>query len=104
MRIPYFKGVLMRSELRENQNSLPRNECGIINLDDINGPGTHWVAYVKRGHHVKYYDSYGNLPPPREFIKYFGDNVQIDYNYERNQTYNSAICGQLCLIFLHHNT
>lgn len=76
------------------------NECAIINLDTISGPGTHWVAYSKNKKTVHYFDSYGNLPPPLELIKYLGSDSKIYYNYKKYQNYGSVICGQLCLKFL----
>ena len=39
------------------------NNCGIINLDSNNGPGTHWVCYVDSF----YFDPFG-LPPPENII------------------------------------
>jgi hypothetical protein len=78
-----------------------RNESGIVNLDDSAGPGTHWVAYAKRGNRVMYFDSFGNLRPPNELVRYFGRNVtKIEYNHTSFQTYDQSICGQLCLQFL----
>jgi len=64
MHIPYFRGVFMR-------NALPisgarRNESGILNLDNAKGSGTHCIAYAKRDSHVIYFDSFGNLWPPKE--------------------------------------
>ena len=78
-----------------------RNESGIVNLDDSTGPGTHWVAYAKRRDRVIYFDSFGNLQPPRELVRYFGNSVTlIKYNRTSYQTYNQSICGQMCLRFL----
>lgn len=86
------------------RNALPRrirsNESGIVNLDDVDGPGTHWVAYAKRGNRVVYFDSFGNLRPPIEIARYFEDVAAITYNREVHQTYDQSICGQLCLKFL----
>jgi len=53
------------------RDALPRKgpwkrESAIISLDDARGPGTHWVAYHKDGHHVTNFDSFGNLQPPEE--------------------------------------
>ena len=50
------------------RNALPKNgprynESAIVNLDDASGPGTHWVAYRKRGNKVLYFDSFGDLKP-----------------------------------------
>lgn len=85
--------------MRDKLPKIPRQtECGIINLDSNRGNGTHWVAYYKDKNNVEYFDSYGNLQPPLEVLKYLGDN--INYNYKRFQTFNSFNCGHLCLKFL----
>ena len=97
MRIPYFRGVYMRNAL---PREIRRNESGIVNLDDADGPGTHWVAYAKRGDRAAYFDSFGNLRPPREIARYLGNDVTITYNQKAYQTYDQTICGQLCLLFL----
>lgn len=97
MNIPYFRGVFMRNAL---PNSGPRKrECAIINLDDKNGPGTHWVAYKKTGDDVIYFDSFGDLQPPRDLMEYLGVG-SVKYNHRRYQEYNTVICGHLCLKFL----
>lgn len=79
-------------------------ECGVINLDCQEGEGTHWVAYVKKGNLCMYFDSFGDLRPPREFIQYIQsdgrDNVNIEYNYNRLQKPDAVNCGHLCIEFL----
>lgn len=75
-----------------------KNECGIVNLDSSNNSGTHWVAYAKVNTYVEYFDSYGNLKPPQEIIKYLGSS--IFYNYENIQRNNTFNCGHLCIDFL----
>lgn len=77
-----------------------RNESGIVNLDDSYGPGTHWVAYSRRGDSATYFDGFGNLRPPRELERYLGDDVKITYNRRSYQTFDQSACGQLCLRFL----
>ena len=86
------------------RNSLPeggplRNESAIINLDDKNGPGTHWTAYKKTGSHAEYFDSFGNLKPPPELCKYL-KNSKIYYNHSNYQEFDTVVCGHLCLKFL----
>ena len=39
--IKHFRGIYSRDGLPKKI----RKECGIINLDDMTGPGTHWVCY-----------------------------------------------------------
>ena len=99
MRIPFFRGVFMRNTLPPG--GVRRNESGIINLDNVEVLGTHWVAYVKRGCRAIYFDSFGNLRPPKELVQYLDkDAVKIEYNRTSYQKYNQSICGQLCLRFL----
>lgn len=96
-RVPYFRGVFMRDDLPRKPW---RDESAIVNLDSKTGSGTHWVCYKKRHLVVKYYDSFGNLPPPKEITKYFR-GCKIYYNYKRQQDFNTKICGHLCLNFLY---
>src|SRR5436190_15175041 len=77
MRIPFFRGVFMRNTLPIS--GIRRNENGILNLDNFEGPGIYWVAYAKRGDRVVYFDSFGNLRPPKELVRYFGNVSKIEY-------------------------
>ena len=95
--IPFFRGVFMRDTLPTRARS---NECGIANLDENRGTGTHWVAYAKRGSRVQYFDSFGNLRPPTELIHYFGRGTTITYNHNRFQRFDEMNCGRLCMQFL----
>lgn len=71
----------------------------IINLNNEDQPGSHWVALKKNKQCAKYYDSFGNLRPPIEVMNYLKGCV-ILYNYNRDQKMNTEICGHLCLKFL----
>jgi glycerophosphoryl diester phosphodiesterase len=89
--IPYFRGVFMRNSLPQK---IENKECGIVNLDSINGPGTHWVAYYRNGNSRIYFDSFG-LDAPKELQKYLGK----PYKYQTFQLQDAtdSICGHLCL-------
>lgn len=88
--------------MRDRLPAVPwTNESAIVNLDSHKSGGSHWVAYKKHGREVLYYDSFGDLRPPLELIRYFR-GCSIKYNYEREQEYNTSICGHLCLNFLHN--
>lgn len=87
----------MRDQL--NRSTVRSNECGIVNLDSSRGPGTHWVAYSKFGQRALYYNSFGDLTPPREILRYLRGS-SIEYNYDAEQSYDSVVCGHLCLKFL----
>lgn len=94
--IPYFRGVYMKDDLPRKPRSV---ECGIINLDDSYNNGTHWVAYIKFNDYYEYFDSFGDLKPPAEVLKYL-NTPNLYYNYTRYQKYDSVNCGHLCLKFL----
>jgi len=59
------------------KNELPRKlkniECGIINLQNYNESGSHWVAYYKNNDKKYYFYSYGDALPPKELDKYLGE-------------------------------
>lgn len=97
LKIPNFRGVFMRNDL---PSSGPHyRESAIINLDDAEGTGTHWVSYRKIGNNVSYFDSFGDLRPPIDLMMYLGVD-EIKYNPKRYQNFNTYICGHLCLQFL----
>ena len=57
--IKHFRDILSR-------NALPKNigkECGIVNLDDNQGPGTHRVCYRNIDSFVEYFDPFGLIMP-----------------------------------------
>jgi hypothetical protein len=96
LKIPHFIGVFSRDKLPRCPKQI---ESAIVNLDIEDGTGTHWVAYRKIGKTVEYYDSFGNIPPPKELQTYL-NGCEIIYNYDRHQKYNTENCGHLCLKFL----
>ena len=80
-----------------------KKECGIINLDDIQGPGTHWVCYRNLDSVVEYFDPFG-LIMPNEALKYFNtaspSGKQIIYSIDEIQNCNTVLCGYWCLYYL----
>lgn len=97
LKIKNFRGVFMRDLLPEKTNKI---ECGIINLDSILSSGTHWTCYFKNNNNAVYFDSYGDVKPPKELVKYL-NVANLEYNTDKIQTYNDPpICGHLCLEFL----
>lgn len=95
----FFRGTFSRDELSRLKPKKGR-EAGIINLSKSFQRGTHWVAWTKKSSHImRYFDSFGDLPPPPEFIQY-ASRYDIEYNVERAQNFETVICGQLCLCFL----
>ena len=94
LNISNFRGVFLRDKLPKRTEV---HECGILNLDDSSGSGTHWVAWYKLKNRQFYFDSYG-LPPPTELVRYLKNPVF--YNSERIQPDDEVFCGHLCLYVL----
>lgn len=102
LKIHNFRGVFMRDDL---PRKIHRNECGIVNLDSRRGEGTHWTAYVKHCNEIIFFNSYGNLRPSLELVKYFlsdGSNNIIKFNYDSVQSFSSYKCRHYCLLFLYN--
>src|SRR6188768_4061763 len=97
LNINNFRDVFLRDELPKKPRA---NECGILNLDDSSGRGSHWTCWIKRAKDKIYFDTYG-LPPPTELVKYLKSPVH--YNSERIQPDNEVFCGHLCLYVLKKN-
>ena len=92
--IPRFRGIFMRDTLPPTSR---RIECGILNHDSWEGPGTHWTCWFKRGPVKYYFDSYG-LPPPAEMVRYLRPNIR--YSTDELQQRGSVVCGHFCLFML----
>lgn len=91
-----FRGVYCIDRLPKK----PRHqESGIVNLSLHSQPGTHWCAYKINGNIAIWFDSYGLLRPPKQFINYCKRRM-IFYNHESFQSGNSTNCGQLCIKFI----
>jgi hypothetical protein len=94
-RIPSFRGVFMRDDLPKRSW---RIECGILNLDVLEGKGTHWTCWYKRDDVCFYFDSYG-LPSPREFYQYI--RCDCYHSTYQVQKLGDVICGHLCILMLY---
>ena len=59
--IKYFRSIYSRDRLPDH---IRKKECGIINLDSIEGQGTHWVCYRNIDKQmVEYFDPFGLIMP-----------------------------------------
>ena len=93
LNIKHFRGIYSRDGLPH----AIRKECGIINLDDMNGPGTHWVCYRNIDNVVEYFDPFG-LIMPNEALEYFRTSgKRIVYSMDEIQNRSTVLCGYWCL-------
>ena len=94
LHIPTFQRVFVRDNLPSKPD---KNECGVLNLDDSLGNGTHWTTWYQKNNKNFYFDSCG-IQPPRESQKY--QNGTIRYSTEKIQPKGEVFCGHLCLYVL----
>jgi len=77
----------------------------IVNSDPSDQPGTHWLAFMKRGKYLEFFDSFGK--PVTFYGQNFIDFVKkhgpyLKYNTTQLQSNSSSLCGKYCLFFLAH--
>ena len=87
---PRFNGVYSRNNLPKTI----RNGVHVINLDEYENIGTHWIAlYVTN--EVIYFDSFGVEHIPKEINKFIS-NKDIKAIIFRSQASDSIMCGYFC--------
>ena len=96
--IKKIRGVFSRDNLPK---TIRKEECGIINLDDFSGPGTHWVCWRNMDENVcEYFDSFG-LSMTAEVEEYLiKSGKTLFYSPDEIQERLSVLCGYLCLYYL----
>ena len=95
--IKYFRNVFSKDIL---PSQIKNKECGIVNLDNHIGPGTHWVAYRNIDRFCEYFDPFG-LMMPSEVKKYMATSgKQLEYSGDEIQERDSVLCGYWCLYYL----
>ena len=67
----------------------------IINFDEHESIGTHWIALYVNAKSVTYFESFGVEHIPKEIKKFIGNN-NIITNIYRIQAYDSIMCGYFC--------
>ena len=92
---PRFNGVYSR----DNLHKTIKNGAYVINLDEYEDAGTHWIALYVKDYEIIYFDSFGIEHVPKE-IKEFIGHKNIKTNIFRIQGDNSVMCGYFCIGFI----
>ena len=75
-------------------------ESGIVNLNTIHQPGSHWVCYSKDGMKQRiYFDPFGQVTPI-EIQKYLKTKEECKNGKAVIQRNTDIVCGHLCLLVL----
>lgn len=83
-------------------DSLPKMDygCYVINTDDADEPGEHWLAVYNDHGHIEYFDSFGRLPLDKRLEIFLGDHYK--YNKIQLQQLFSNACGFYCVYYILH--
>ena len=92
---PRFNGVYSRDNLPKTI----KNGACVINLDEYEDVGAHWIALYVKDNEITYFDSFGVEHIPKE-IKKFTEHKNIKTNIFRIQADNSIMCGYFCFGFV----
>ena len=86
-----------------SRNNVPRIKDGayVINLDDQNSKGTHWVSLFINKNLAIYFDSFGIEYIPQEVLRKIRDK-SITLNIFRIQDNESIMCGFYCIAFIEY--
>ena len=73
----------------------------VINLDEYENTGTHWIALFVKTNEVIYFDSFGIEHIPKEIEHAIG-NKEIKASIFRLQAYDSIMGGYYCIEFINY--
>ena len=94
---PRFNGVYYRNNLL---NEIKKGAY-VINLNEYENTGTHWITLSVKTKEVTYFDSFGIDHILKEINKFIG-NKNIKSNIFRIQAYDSIVCGYFCIEFINY--
>jgi len=90
-----LNGVMSKDLL--DDTPMKNGDTYVLNLDNSDGNGTHWVCLVKNKSTVLYYDPFGVVPPESVLKKIKNTKGRCYYSQEINQDLDSVLCGYYCL-------
>ena len=104
-----------------SRNNLPnkiKKGAYVINLDEYENTGTHWVALFVKPKYTVYFDSFGLEHIPKEINKFINNDTtkstaepsslersaiaRIKSNIFRIQAYDSIMCGYFCIEYINY--
>ena len=92
-----FNGVYSRDNLPKTI----KKGAYVINLDEYEDAGTHWIALYVKNKKVVYFNSFGVEHVPKEIIKFI-KNKDIIANIFRLQAHDSIMCRYYCIEFINY--
>ena len=100
-----FNGVYSRNNL---PNKIKKGAF-VINLDECENMGTHWVSLFVKTNEAIYFDSFDIEHTPEEINKFINNDMtkssslkRIKSNIFRIQAYDSIMCRYFCIEFINY--
>ena len=93
---PRFNGIYSRNNLPDKI----KKGAYLINLDEYENTGTHWIALFVKPKEAIYFDSFGIEHIPKEINKFIRNYIKS--NIFRLQAYDSIMCGYYCVEFINY--
>ena len=88
---------------RDNFPKITKKGAYVINLDEYENTGTHWIALFVKTNEIIYFDSFGIEHIPKEIKKFISsNNKKIKANIFRIQAYDSIMCGYFCIKLINY--
>ena len=94
------------------RNNLPKTikkGAYVINLDEYENTGTHWIALFVKTNEGIYFDSFGIEHIPIEINKFINNDTtksssleRIESNIFRIKAYDSIMWGYFCIEFINY--
>ena len=78
---------------------IENNKSMIINLQDSNQPGSHWITLKRVNNTIFVFDSFGIGYLPVDIFKVF-KKLKIITNIYRIQDISNNVCGMFCVLFI----
>ena len=93
---PRFNGVYSKNNL---PNKIEKGAY-VINLDEYENTGTHWVSLFVKPKYTVYFDSFDIEHIPKEINKFINNDIKS--NIFRIQAHDSIMCGYFCTEFINY--
>ena len=98
----YILDIILLNEIKKG--------AYVINLDQYENTGTHWVSLFVKTNEVIYFDSFVVEHIPKEINKFIRSkelgpavgNRKIKASIFRTQAYDSTMCGYFCIEFINY--
>ena len=94
----FFIGCFSKDQVQLIEN----NKSILINLQNSNQPGSHWIALKRVNNTIFVFDSFDIGYLPIGIFKVF-KNFKIITNIYRIQDISSNLCGIFCVLFILYN-